>query len=321
VSGISSVTNPQPARAAGATETDDAFRRRTRGALHGTVRGTLDALRFGLLSIPAVQNVTLVEAPNGIFGEIRVDVAYAEDTAEARAEVAARIEELRPAGVRVLAGDAARRRLDVRVDLTLAGKGLPAADLPALQRGIEERLMGALRQVPPGGRLRRAPLSALALADARVADATVALITGEGESEELQLQPGETLDVQPGFAFTAKSEVEAAAPASSSTVSASLPVHLAAGSTPGPVSAQIAQRLRGHLSTRRPDAPLTLDGVASAIRDDAKFALVRAAATLTIETADGRFLQLTDGVGSYAPAAQETLRDGDLAVTPEAGGA
>ena len=74
-----------------------------------------------------------------------------------------------------------------------------------------------------------------------------------------------------------------------------------------------------HLATRAADAPLTLDGVAAAIRDDSRFALVRDESMITVESGD-RFFQLTDGVGSYAPAPTETLRKEALDVTAREGG-
>ena len=76
IAGISSVVNIQAARQLSAPETDDDLRRRARGALHGVVRGTVDALRFGLLSIPGVKDVVIKEAPNGVAGEIAIQVAY-----------------------------------------------------------------------------------------------------------------------------------------------------------------------------------------------------------------------------------------------------
>ncbi|WP_204319681.1 hypothetical protein, partial [Klebsiella aerogenes] len=46
------------------------------------------------------------------------------------------------------------------------------------------------------------------------------------------------------------------------------------------------------------------DSVTAAIRDDSRFALIRAEATVTVETGE-RFLQLSDGVGEYMPGPGE----------------
>ena len=319
VAGISEVTNPQPARLLDAPETDEQLRVRARGALHGVVRGTVDALRFGLKSIPSVTEVTVVEMPNDVPGEIRVDVAYADDSPTARKAVDDAILQLRPAGVRVLRAEAARRRVDVRVELTLAGTGLPGDRLAALQSALEGELASYLAELPPGGTARRSRLSAIVLGHAEAVDARVVLAPQGGqEAEELTLGAGEVLDVRRPFTFTSTAELGVAA-AITAQVSAVLPVHLVAGVTLAEAQGAIELAVDAHLQSRAPDAPLTLDGLAAAIRDDTRFALVRDEAQATVESA-GRFLQLTDGLGSYAPAANETLaRDRvDLAERPGA---
>ncbi|MBT2498630.1 hypothetical protein J7E25_05940, partial [Agromyces sp. ISL-38] len=122
--GISTVTNPEPAFREAAAETDDALRRRARGALHGTVRGTLDALRFGILSVPGVKGVELTEWPDGRAGVVSVNVAYDRPDPAVEAAVAERIDELRPAGIRVVPAVARRRSVRVTVALVLAGTGV-----------------------------------------------------------------------------------------------------------------------------------------------------------------------------------------------------
>lgn len=52
IAGVAAVTNDSPAADAAAAETDDELRRRARSALSVAARGTLDALRFGLLASP-----------------------------------------------------------------------------------------------------------------------------------------------------------------------------------------------------------------------------------------------------------------------------
>lgn len=315
VAGIGEVTNPQPARALSAPETDDELRRRARGALHAVGRGTVDALRFGLRSIPGVKDLEIVEAPNGTHGEVAITVAYTDPAdAAVQAAVARAIEELRPAGVRVLAGAGAMLRTDLHVALTLAGTGVAGAELSALQAACAERLRAFLRAVPPGGTVRRAQLAALALEDERIVDAGVEVRPqGRPPAESLELASGEVLEV--GDIGFAPVETEAAAPpgATTSTVAALLPVHLLPGITGSSAGAAINAALDAHLATRAPGASLTVDGVAAAIRDDSRYALVRAQTQVTVE-ADGRFLQLTDGVGSYEPAPGEALQRGTVSV-------
>jgi hypothetical protein len=122
------------------------------------------------------------------------------------------------------------------------------------------------------------------------------------------------------FTFSAPAfEDAAAAPAATAAVGATLPIHLAPGVTLQQASDAIVLALDGHLASRRADAPLTVDGLAAAIRDDTRFALVRADVVVTVESTTG-FVQLTDGVGQYVPASNETLVKGAIDVQPREGG-
>ena len=225
IAGISSVVNIQAARQLSAPETDADLRRRARGALHGVVRGTLDALRFGLLSIPGVKDVVIKEAPNGVAGEIAIQVAYTDQSTEPRQKVAAAIEELRPAGIRVIGGEAATLKVNVECDLTLTGSSLSGLELNSLTTALEDSLFAYLSKVPPGAPVRRAKLVQLAMSDDRVEDAKV-LLTPQGQEpvEELTLDSGVALDVQRPFNFPPPAFAQtAAAAATTATVTATLP--------------------------------------------------------------------------------------------------
>jgi uncharacterized phage protein gp47/JayE len=321
IAGVTTATNVQPARKLAVPESDEDLRRRARGALHGTVRGTLDALRFGLRSIEGVKDVSLIEAPHGVPGEVRVEVAYADPSDAVKARVARAIEELRPAGIRVVSGEASRLRVTVRVELTLTGSSLSGAELEDVQRGVNDRVLAYLGKLPPGGAVRRARLAQAAMADERVADARILLTpTAQSAVEELTLDTGVVLDVEPRFTFAPPVfEQAGAAVPTTATVSATLPVHLAPGVTLAQATEAIALALDGFLASRRVDAPLTVDALAAAIRDDTRFALVRADVIVTVE-GGGRFLQLTDGLGSYAPGTNETLAKGVVDIPPREGG-
>ena len=315
VAGIGEVTNPQPALAAAAPETDEDLRRRTRGALHGVTRGTLDALRFGLLSIPGVKDLQIVERPNGVNGDVEITIAYEDpNDAAVSGAVDRAIRELRPAGVRVTALPGSRLRVDVRAELTLAGSGVSGAEQAQLRDACAERLGELLRGLPPGGIARRAQLTAVALADDRIVDATVELRPqGRAAGPELGLASGEVLEL--GAVEVVVTGTESAAPvgALTATVSGVLPVHLLAGVTAAAATAAINAAVDAELATRGPGAPLTVDGIAAAVRDDTRYVLVRDGVQVTVEAGD-RFLQLTDGIGSYEPVAGETLRRGTISV-------
>jgi uncharacterized phage protein gp47/JayE len=316
IAGIFEVTNEQPARRLSSPETDDELRRRTRSALTGAVRGTLDAIKFGLLSLEGIKDVTVADPdtdPTLRPGEIRVEVAYSEDTPARREAVRQRIEDLKPAGVRVVVGRATPKRLDVRVEtLVLAGSSLPAAEQTNLVEMLKQRLLDYFSQIAPGGQVRRAQLLALALSDARIVDATIRLVPEGGAAvEDLTLGSNEVLEVTRDriqIQTLAYEQAAAATAATTTTVNILLPVHLLPGVTVANATAAINAAVTSHLQGRDANAPLTVDGLAAAIRDESRFALVRGDATITLETADRRFLQLRDGVGEYRPAPVETLQ-------------
>ncbi|WOD39722.1 baseplate J/gp47 family protein [Nodosilinea sp. E11] len=316
IAGIVGVTNGQPAHRLSVPETDDDLRRRTRSALTGAVRGTLDAIRFGLKSLEGIKDVAIADPdtdPTLRPGEIRVEVAYSEDTPAKREEVRQRLEDLKPAGVRVLVGRATSKRLDVRVEkLVLAGSSLPAAEQTSVVETLKQRLLGYFSQIAPGGQIRRAQLLAIALSDARIVDATLRLVPEGGTAvDDLTLGSGEVLEVTSDRIQiqTIKYERAAAATAATTTtVSIVLPVHLLPGVTVANATTAINAAVTSHVQGRNANAPLTVDGLAATIRDESRFALIRHEATITLETADRRFLQLRDGVGEYRPAPVETLQ-------------
>lgn len=320
IAGIDRVSNPQAARRLSQAETDAELRRRTRGAFQGVARGTVDALGFHLLSLDEVKDVAITEEPNGVAGEIKIDVAFHQDTPAARERVAERIRQVKPAGIRVISGAAARRRVGVRVSLTLRGTGVSGTELSQLRSTLEARLTEALDAIAPGGMIRRAQLLAAALQDPRVVDAQISLLPeGGAPSEELSLASGEVLELLTPLQFDAPSTEQAITTQLDVDVSAILPIHLTPGTTRADAQQAIERAFVSHLGTRAADAPLTLDSLAAAIRDDTRFALVRAEALVTVESGE-RFFQLSDGVGSYAPAPHETLRKAQLDLDVREGG-
>jgi len=320
VAGIDTVSNDQASRRLSQAETDDELRRRARAAFHGVVRGTVDALKFHLLSLEEVKDVTITEEPNGVPGEVKIDVAYFQETPEARTRVDARIREVKPAGIRVITGSAARQQVSVRVQMTLAGTGLSGPDLASLKTAVQDKLVATLNATAPGGAVRRAKLVALVMQDARIVDARVFLTPQGGvETEELALAAGVVIGIITPVQFSEPQTELAVTTTVDVQVSAVLPVHLTPGTTQAQATQAIDNAFTSHLTTRASSAPLTLDGVAAAIRDDSRFALVRSEAIITVESGE-RFFQLTDGVGSYGPAPNERLRKQTLNVEVREGG-
>jgi uncharacterized phage protein gp47/JayE len=304
IAGISEVTNPDPARRLTAPESDEQLRVRARGAMRSTMRGTVDAIRFGLLAIDGVKDVAIIERPNGVPGEIKVDVAYTTESDAVKAVVAARIEDLRPAGIRVITGEAAKIAVDVTATLTLAGATLPTADVDAIHAGVQDKLNQALLAIAPGGAVRRAQLTTLVLADTRIVDADIKVTSSE--QEVTALPEGTVIEVK-SIEVTSTFENAADAPAVTSSVSATLPVNLVGTTTQAVAQATIESKLDAHLAARTAGAPLTFDGIANAIRTDTQFALVRPEGLVTIES-QGKFRQVADVPGQqYVPQANEKL--------------
>lgn len=321
IAGVAEVSNPQPARSLGSSETDDELRRRAASSLHGVVRGTLDALKFGLLSIEGVKNVNIIEAPNGVAGEIRIEIALGGDDIETKNAISRTIQDLKPAGIRVLWNQASNKAVAVQVALTLAGSGagMTGGVLESLKREVEDRLRGYLGDLAPGSKARRAQMSRLVLEDPRITDAEVKLIpAGEGETDEFQLPEDAILEIT-NFTFSAPTfEVTDGAPSSISTINALLPIHLVSGISKAQATSAIMPALDSYLASRNLSAPLDVDSLAAAIRDDSRFALIRADVIVTVE-GGGRFLQLTDGVGSYALAPGEQLKKEEITIDAREG--
>lgn len=315
VAGIGGVSNPEPARLQSTPETDDALRRRTRTALSGSVRGTHSALEFALRSVPGVRDVAVKEEPNGIPGEVKIEVAYASDTEETRALVQQRIDDYRPAGIRVISQDAARQEVSVTVAPILAGASLSDNEQQQVNSGISTRLIEYLEGLPPDGTPRPARLTALLMEDARVADGTITLVPDlAGQPLAAVLEVTEVTFSEPAFELSPEQSA-----ATTALVTVDLPLHLVAGVTLDQATTAIEQAVGAYLAERGPEKPLTVADLLDTIRDDATFAAVRTETLVTVEDASGLFQQLSDGVGSYTPAANETLQETAVNIDPQEG--
>lgn len=316
VAGIGEVSN-EAANPAARSETDESLRRRARSALRVQARGTLEALEYGLRAVDGVQDVSVVEFPHGVAGEVRLDVLYERDDAETRAAVRERADLLRPAGIRVLLDAARRLPVSLRVELELGDGAADSDERAAIVEGVEERIAAAIESVPPGGLIRNAPLVAAALADARVADAAVTLAAEGGVAvEKLQLDDG----VAPQLVRPFTVELPEVAGGGTAEVDVTLPLSLAPGVTAAEAESALGLAVESHLASRSPGAPLEVDGLLAAVRDDTRYAIVRSEVTATVERG-GRFVQLSDGLGAYAPEPDERLRLRTLALDVEEGGA
>ncbi len=298
IAGVSGVFNDEPATAA-LQDSDADLRRRAKGALAVAAKGTPDALKFGVLSIPGVNDVAVVEFPNDVAGEIRIDIAYeGEPDSDLLQEVNERIEDLRPAGIRVLSARAQSLDVTVAAALTLAGSGVSDNELPGLKEDLERRVVEAVRSLAPGGTLRGAQAVLAALEDPRIVDVAFEFSTGGTPAATLTAPEGSVLRAVQPFDFTVDTESGESGPAEVIEVDILLPLHLAAGVTLGEAESALNTAAQDWISTRRAGAPIDVDGLLARLRDDTRYSLVRADTAVTTESAS-RFLQLADGNGVH----------------------
>ena len=283
IAGLDSVTNPRPTTQATADETDEALRARARDALLAANKGTLEAMRNGLLAVQGVRDAKIEEMPNGIPGEIRVTVSLAEPPpgGDLPPEVLARIEELRPAGIRVLKNQAGQTALAANVALVLAGSALPPAAVEAVHEGVRGRLTAEIARRGVGERIRVKPLVAALLADERIVDATLTLAAKGGAAAEpgsdFQPDAGTSVSLDPAdIAFAADTFATAAAAAGQAVrveVRATIGVILSAGVTPDAAKAELTARLSDFFGKLAPGATVNSAAVLAALKNDARYGL------------------------------------------------
>lgn len=325
IAGIDRVTNDEPTFRATETETDDQLRARARRAIHAAGKGTLDSIRFGLESLPHVSAVTLTEYPDSLVpvpGWLRIDVALSEDNDANRRLVDARIDEFRPAGIFIDRHWASGVVIGLSVDLTLSGPAQPTSTVADIQDGITERLGDYVRGLGPGETLRRARVLALVMQDERVADAAITL-AAEGSTitaDQYTLAAGKTatLDSLTPVAFGPVGFEQAG---SATGVFVRVTADLTVGRltvTPEGLETTLTAVLDSFTAARNPGDSITFDLLASTIRDDAAFALVRNASVFAFDTEGGSFTELRENDPAWTVPANATLELREVRITETA---
>ncbi len=326
IAGIDRVTNDEPTFRATEDETDDQLRVRARRAIHAAGKGTPDSIRFGLQSLPFVSAATLSEYPDPAVpmpGWLRIDVALSEDNDANRRLVDARIDEYRPAGIYIDRHWATGVVIGLTLDLTLAGPAQPTSVISDIQDGISTRLGDYVRGLGPGETLRRARVLSLVMQDDRVADAAIT-ISAEGSTvsvDQYTLAAGKTaaLDSVTPVAFGPVAfEQPGAATGVFVRVTADLTVEGLALTVDG-LKSSLSAVLDGFAATKSPGDSITFDQLATTIRDDAAFALVRAASVFAFDTEGGAFTELRDNDPAWTVPANATLQLRDVRITEAEG--
>ena len=321
IAGVDTVDNERPTAAAAVDETDAELRARAKVALQVANKGTPAAIRDGLLALPDVRDVVVEELPNGVPGELRVTVSMADGADDLSPTVLAKLEELRPAGIRLLTGSAATVTLAARVELTLAGGHLPAADVEAVHRAAATALVGAVTRTGVGQKVRAAPAAAAILADARVVDVVLRL----GPKGSDPGSPGADFVPDGGgsvrldaadVAFDPDRYEDAAAPTSPTAVAVSATV--AATPEAGTVATELAglltARLTALVSSIGAGSVIDANAVLDALRDDAHYQLD--ALTLLVRfTLGDTFVEVAPGGAAFTAQAGQTFTVAGVTVT------
>lgn len=321
VAGVSSVTNPKPARNLSASESDEELRSRAKGALHGISYGTVNALKYGLLSINGVNAVSVTEFPNDIPGEVLLDIAYGTDTPEVRAEVEEKIHKFKPAGIRVITAEADILEVRVSVELTLAGTGVTESEIAGLRKGIETAVGDYLEKLEPGSKARRAQMTSLVLTDTRIVDCNISLIPGTQPAvDNLSLSGSQIIEVKLPFDFPLIESEELPAPQARSIVISAIIYYLpVAGVTQDEAEASLQLAYDSFVASRSASNIITVDELAAGLRDETRYALIREDIILTVEVEE-TFLQLSDGLGSFTPRNNDSVSSGNVSFDSIEGG-
>lgn len=274
IAGIDAVSNPRPTTRATADESDDDLRRRAAGALLSASKGTVAALENGLLGLPDVRAVAVTEEPNGLPGEIEIslDIDNLAPGDPLPAIVGNTIEDLRPAGIRVLTATAARAEVSLRAALVLAGAPQPDSAVSAIRNDVAAVLEAKVNGLGLASKLRNGQLVGAVLADERIVDLRLTLgLKGQPpvvEGADLPIEPQASVLLASSdiafdpVIFDAASADQAG---SNGTVALTLRAITDPGATPSAVEATIRTRFEAYVATLAPGATVSNANVMLAI--------------------------------------------------------
>ncbi|HEX5414788.1 MAG TPA: baseplate J/gp47 family protein [Chloroflexota bacterium] len=317
IAGLDTVVNERPTTRASDDETDGELRGRARSALLASNNGTVEAITFGLLQMPEVRDVKIAEMPNGVPGEIAVSVSLVDppaDPSKLPPSVQVRIEELRPAGVRVVSSAAASLGLKVSLKLVLAGSTLPPADIEKVHAGARQTLVSEIKKKGVGEKIRIRPLAAALLRDQRIADVEITIArkddpTGTPNADfdppsdaTVQLDSSDVAFEADGF----EKPLAATGQAIPVEVRAALTAHPLAGISVDDVKTAISARLSQFFSRLAPGTTVDLPALLTALRDDSKYGIDPLKLKVTL-TAQDQFVQILSGGPAFTVLPNQTF--------------
>lgn len=303
IAGLDGVTNERPTTRASDDEKDVELRARARDALIASNKGTVPALEHGLLQLPNVRAVKVIEMPNGVPGEISLAISLSQPPANGALpeSVRDRIEELRPAGIRVVAAAAGSVSLQASVALTLAGSSASPSELAAIHRRVQQTLVAETGKRGVGEKIRNRPLVAALLADERIVDAALTLsvkgAAAGAAGADFQPESGAAVALALDDVTFASAVFDAAAPSDELVavdVRAVLRLTLSAGVSPDAVRSDLSGRLAALFQNAAPGTSVDAAAVLIALRNDAQYAIDPLSLRVTLSSGD-QFSQILQG--------------------------
>jgi uncharacterized phage protein gp47/JayE len=323
IAGVHSVVNDEAMFNATDAERDDQLAARARRAIHGTGRGTLDAIQFAVQNLPFVSSVKLVERPDGVPGTLRVDVALTEDSAYKQSLVEQAVRDYRPAGIQVTVAYAGRVKLAFHVSLVLKGATAPTSVVTEITDGVASRLDALVKGLSPGGVIRRARLTATLLDDPRIVDATLSYTAGGSAvtADNFTLPDGQAarLDREDVVFDRVRFDEQSSQPGPRVVqLDADLTVHLIKdGADESAAEATARDKLSRLVAGLHPGSGLGFDDALTALRDNDVFVVTPDKSTLELVEDSGAFVELRDADPAYLIAADTTVAVRNVKVTQD----
>jgi hypothetical protein len=324
IAGLDAVTNERPTARATSDESDAELRARARDALISSNKGTLGALRNGLLQLPEVRDVKIIEMPNGVPGEVTLNVSLAQNVTTQGNElpdaVKACIEDLRPAGIRIVGGKAGTVDLAAKVQLTLAGSQLAKAEVSKVQDQVRKTLVGEVARRGVGDRVRIKPMVAAVLKDERIVDADILLAIKGSAPVGTDLDPPADAAVQldaANISFNPET-FDQPLPAGQTVpldISAKVGALLQGTVTATQAQSLLTAKLKSAFGSVAADTSVDINFLLNALRDDANYTLDPMKLQVTL-TSPQQFVQIMQGSGAFRVLAAYRFNVRDVEVSP-----
>lgn len=161
IAGIDTVSNPGDLVLRQREETDEELRARARRLVQSSNTGTVAALEQAARSL-GINEVQVVETPDGRTGEVEVILGDQDIPAELLEQVRNRLEDVRPAGIVLRCGPATPVFVQITATLTLNAE-LPEREQRDIEKSLSRVLSDYFATIKVGEAVRDAKIRALLL--------------------------------------------------------------------------------------------------------------------------------------------------------------